>query len=175
MTVDINISKNPDDYSSTLGFTEGQRKAYDALIEWINKPYNSQDYKRALVGYAGTGKTYLVKALIRNCNLSFSVINLAAPTHKACRILMESIKLPSIKVTTMASDLGFKPNYDSSKFDINNPPFDQKNKPKLLERKPRLYIMDESSMIGRGELTYIERFCKQIQCKILFIGKSLPM
>lgn len=164
---------NKTDYSSTLGFTEGQRKAYNALIEFINSPYNPSDYKRALIGYAGTGKTYLVKALIRNCNLSYSTINLAAPTHKACRILAESIKLPNIKVTTMASDLGFKPNYDASKFDINNPPFDAKNKPKLLERRPQLYIMDEASMIGRGELTFIERFCKQIKCKIIFIGKLI--
>lgn len=129
-----------------------------------------------MIGYAGTGKTYLVKALIRNCNLSYSTINLAAPTHKACRILAETIRLPNIKVTTMASDLGFKPNYDASKFDINNPPFDAKNKPKILERKPQLYIMDEASMIGRGELLFIERFCKQIKCKIIFIGddKQLP-
>lgn len=164
------------EYTSTLGFTKGQQAAYDSLLEFINSEYDPKDYKRALVGYAGTGKTYLIKALIKNCNLSYSVINLAAPTHKVCRILSESIKLSNVRITTMASDLGFKPNYDSTKFDINNPPFDQKNKPKILEYKPKLYIMDEASMIGRGEQHYIEKFCKAVNCKIIYIGdeKQLP-
>ena len=52
---------------STLGFTNDQQTAYKALINFIDGEYNPSDYKRALVGAAGTGKTYLVKALIRNC------------------------------------------------------------------------------------------------------------
>lgn len=160
------------EYVSTLDFTKGQRKAYDALIEFINSDYNKSDYKRALCGPAGTGKTYLVKALIRNCNLSYSKINIAAPTHKAGRILSESIGISNIPITTVASDLGFRPNYDSTKFDVNNPPFDTKGKIKILERKPSLYIIDESSMIDRGAFMYIEKFCKQIECKILYIGDA---
>lgn len=88
---------NGKDAISTLNFTNDQRKAYDKLIDFINKEYDPNDYKRALVGPAGTGKTYLVKALIKNCNLSYSVIGLAAPTHKACRVLGESINLSNIK------------------------------------------------------------------------------
>ena len=58
---------NGKDPVSTLGFTDDQRNAYTGLIEFINSLYNENDYKRALVGAAGTGKTYLVKALIKNC------------------------------------------------------------------------------------------------------------
>ena len=68
---------------STLNFTNDQSKAYNELIGFINAPYNKNDYKRALIGAAGTGKTYLVKALIQNSNMSYSTIGLAAPTHKA--------------------------------------------------------------------------------------------
>lgn len=82
--------KNPTAISS---FTEGQRKAYVELIDWINAAYNPNDNKRALIGPAGTGKTYLVRALITNSNLSYSTIGVAAPTHKACRVLQESINL----------------------------------------------------------------------------------
>ena len=63
---------NGKDPVSTLGFTNDQQNAYAGLIEFINSPYNENDYKRALVGAAGTGKTYLVKALIKNCGYSYS-------------------------------------------------------------------------------------------------------
>ena len=52
--------KNPTAISS---FTEGQRKAYIELIDWINAAYNPNDNKRALIGPAGTGKTYLAMAM----------------------------------------------------------------------------------------------------------------
>ena len=56
---------NGKDAVNIAGFTNDQMKAYNALIEFINNPYNVNDYKRALIGAAGTGKTYLVKALIK--------------------------------------------------------------------------------------------------------------
>lgn len=170
-----NIEKVNPNRTSILNFTKDQQKAYDELITFINAEYNDKDYKRALCGPAGTGKTYLVKALINNCNLSYSTINVAAPTHKAGRILNESINISNIQITTVASDLGFRPNYDSTKFDYNNPPFDTKGKIKILERRPKLYIVDEASMIDRGAFTYIEKFCKQIKCKIIYIGDSFQL
>lgn len=163
---------NGKDAVSILGFTDDQKKAYLNLINFINSDYNEKDFKRALSGPAGSGKTFLVKALIKNCNTSYSLIKLSAPTHKACRVLKESINIPGVKAYTMASCLGFRPNYDAANFDVNNPPFDTKGKIKILEEKPKLLIIDESSMIGRGELFYIEKFCKQANCKILFIGDA---
>lgn len=159
---------NGKDPVSTLGFTKDQRAAYDELIAFINSEYNDADYKRALVGPAGTGKTYLVKALIKNCNKSYSTIGLAAPTHKACRVLQESIKLPNIKCNTLQSDLGLRLNFDVDKFDISNPPFDPRGKIKLGNYK--VYIVDEASMINRGLATFLERNCKSKKCKIIYIG-----
>ena len=166
---------NGKDPVSILGFTDDQQVAYKELISFINGEYKDNDYKRALSGPAGSGKTYLVKALIKNCNYAYSVIKLSAPTHKACRVLKESINIAGVKAFTMASCLGFKPNYDSKNFNIKNPPFDSKGKVKIIEEKPKLLIMDESSMIGVGELYFIEKFCKQVKCKILFIGDSYQL
>ena len=128
--------------------THDQLNAYTELIQWINTPYYENDSKRALVGPAGTGKTYLVKALIRNCNLTFSQIGLAAPTHKACRVLSESINIPNIKVSTLQSDLGLRLNFDVDDFDINNPHFEPRGKIKINKLKQN--IIDESSMINIG-------------------------
>lgn len=164
---------NGKDAVSILGFTEDQLKAYNELLDFINKDYNESDYKRALIGPAGTGKTYLVKALIKNCNLTYSVIGLSAPTHKACRVLNESIKLPNIKINSLQSDLGLRPNFDIEKFDINNPPFDPKGRIKIGDFKA--YIVDESSMINRDLQTFLEKICKTNKCKIIYIGDEFQL
>lgn len=169
--MNIEISKaNGKDAISTISFTNDQQKAYKTLIEFIDSPYNESDYKRCLVGPAGTGKTFLVKALINNCSLNHSKIGLAAPTHKACRILGESIAIPNIKVNTLQSDLGLRLNFDIEKFDLNNPPFDPKGKIKIEDYE--LYIVDESSMIPRGLATFLEDTCKTNKCKIIYIGDA---
>ena len=169
--MNLEISQaNGKDPISILNFTDDQRKAYDNLIKFINNPYDSNDYKRALVGAAGTGKTYLVKALIKNCGLSYSTIGLAAPTHKACRVLSESVQISNIKVNTLQSDLGLRLNFDIEHFDISNPPFDPKGKIKIGNYQ--LYIVDEASMINRGLMMFLEKTCKSNNCKLIYIGKN---
>lgn len=170
MNVTTITQANGKDPVSTLGFTDDQRKAYDNIISFINASYNDNDYKRALIGPAGTGKTYLVKALIKNCNLSYSQIGLAAPTHKACRVLAESIGIGNVKINTLQSDLGLRLNFDVEKFDITNPPFDPKGRIKIGEFK--VYIVDEASMINRGLCTFLEKTCKSKKCKLIYIGDS---
>lgn len=149
----------------TPNFTKDQEIAVNALIDFISSPYNEKDYRRALVGAAGTGKTFVLKYVINNCSLSHSTIGLAAPTHKACRVLRESTKLMA---NTIQSDLGLRLNFDVDKFDIDNPPFDPMGKMKI--NKYALYIIDEASMINRGLLTLIERECKKARCKIIYVG-----
>lgn len=161
---------NGKDAVSILGFTEGQLKAYKGLLDFIHSDYNPNDFKRALVGPAGTGKTYLLKAVIKNCNTSYSLIGLAAPTHKACRVLNENVRIPNVKINTLQSDLGLKLNFDVEKFDIKNPPFDPKGRIKIGDYK--VYIIDESSMINRNLLMFLEKICKQNKCKIIYVGDS---
>ena len=173
MNITTITQANGKDPVSTLGFTNDQRKAYDELIKFINEPYNPNDCKRALSGPAGTGKTYLVKALIKNSQISYSQIGLAAPTHKACRVLGESIGISNVKVNTLQSDLGLRLNFDVDKFDITNPPFDPKGRIKIGDYK--VYIVDEASMINRGLCNFLEKTCKSKQCKLIYIGDSFQL
>ena len=71
-------------------FTRDQMIAYENLVAFIEKGYVAGDYKRALIGAAGTGKTYMIGEVIKRCGLAKSVIGLAAPTHKAARVLRTS-------------------------------------------------------------------------------------
>ena len=169
--MDITISKaNGKDAVSLLGLTNDQSKAYDDLIKFINTDFNPNDFKRALSGAAGTGKTYLLKALIKNCGMSYHAIGCSAPTHKACRVMSESIRINGVSVNTLQSDLGLKINFDAEKFDINNPPFDPKGRIKIGEY--RLYIVDEASMIPRGLCIFLERTCKTNGCKLIYVGDN---
>lgn len=164
----MDIKSNNENYTSILGLNKDQYAAYKELIAFIDAPYDVKDYKRALIGAAGTGKTYLLEKVIRNCKYSFSVIGLAAPTHKAVRVLSDSIR-NVLSVHTLQSDLGLRLNFDVDKFDINNPPFDPKGKVKI--KNYRLYIIDEASMINRDLCMFLEKICKENQCKIIYVGK----
>lgn len=159
--IPVPASPNKADISK---FTDDQKAAYKELIEFIDSPFDAKNYKRALTGAAGTGKTYLVKALILNSSMSYSLIGLAAPTHKACRVLGESIHIAGVKVNTIQSDLGLRLNFDIEKFDPNNPPFDPKGKIKIGNYK--LYIVDEASMINRGLCMFIEKLVFLINVKL---------
>jgi len=170
MIYNINPATNKGNLESTLTFTRDQRIAYDELIEFINSPWNEDDYKRALIGPAGTGKTFLVRALIKNCKLSYSVIGLSAPTHKACRVLNEAIHIGGVKINTLQSDLGLRVNFNMENFDINHPPFDPRGKIKIDNYS--IYIVDEASMINRGLAIFLEKTCKSNACKILYIGDA---
>ena len=164
----LSISASATNKVSTSNFTNDQLKAYDELMKFIDSPFDSKDYKRALIGAAGTGKTFLVRALLLNSTLSYSLIGLSAPTHKACRVLGESIHISGIKANTIQSDLGLRLNFDIDKFDPNNPPFDPKGKIKIGNYK--LYIVDEASMINSRLCIFLEKTCVSNKCKIIYIG-----
>lgn len=149
-------------------FTNDQKKAYNELLNFINSPFNEKDFKRGLIGPAGTGKTYLIKALITNCSLSYSIIGLTAFAHKACRVLKESIGKISCECNTLASDLGLRPNFNAKDFNPSNPPFDPFGRIKIKDYK--LYIIDEASMINSNLISFIEKVCKNNKCKIIYIG-----
>lgn len=170
---DFVVNIKNDNITPTLHLTDDQKVAHDELLDFIKSNYNPKDYKRALCGAAGTGKTFLVKQIIRDCGISYSSIGLSAPTHKACRILSESIGIGSIKINTLQSDLGLKLNFNVDNFDIKNPPFDPKGKIKIENCK--LYIVDEASMINKGLCKFLEDICIKNACKLIYIGDSYQL
>ena len=159
---------NGKDPSSISGLTKDQARAYKGLMEFINSPYNENDYKRAVIGAAGVGKTYLLKAIIKNCDYTYSQIGLSAPSHKACRVLRDNLIGLPCKVNTVQSDFGLRLNFNVEDFDINKPPFDPRGSIKI--DKFSLYIIDEASMINKGLLQFIEKYTKEYKVKIIYVG-----
>ena len=146
------------------------------------KTYGQKQYVSALmnhdivfgVGPAGTGKTYLVKALILNSSMSYSLIGLAAPTHKACRVLSNAIG--GKKVNTIQSLFGFRLDVDIDNFNPNNPAFSPSGKNKMIKDGytiARLLIIDEASMLNNKLVRYIGDFCRDKEIKVIFIGSVI--
>ena len=65
------LNRTDKNRAEIAGLTKDQQKAYQGLIEFINKPFNRNDFKRALVGAGGVGKTFLLKTILKNCILVF--------------------------------------------------------------------------------------------------------
>ncbi len=64
----------------------GQKEAFDKIVEYID---NGQEDAFVLKGYAGTGKTYLIKQVIEYIiqTEEHSKLALTAPTNKAVKVL----------------------------------------------------------------------------------------
>ena len=149
--------------------TEDQKRACDKILEFLNDP-NPPTLAVGLCGAGGTGKTFLIKYILELSGYANSVIGLAAPTHKAVRVLAQAT---GRKVNTIQSDLGLRLNVDVDNFDINNPPFDPLAEKKIQGYK--LYVVDEASMIGRNLKILIERECKAHGCRIIYMGDSCQL
>ena len=90
MIGNLNIA-NSNRKDTNIKFTKDQEIAVHELIEFLAQPWDDKKYINALCGAGGTGKTFVIKYVINNCKWSGGVIGCAAPTHKACRVLSNSI------------------------------------------------------------------------------------
>lgn len=159
------VAKN-NKISKGFTLTNDQQRAVEGILDFINNP-NSKEIAVGLTGAAGTGKTFTLKTIIKNCGYATSVIGLSTPTHKASRVLAQAT---GFKTTTIHSDLGLRLNINSDDFDIDNPPFDP-----LAERKIKnykLYIVDEASMLSRSLKGLLEREARANDVKIIYTGDS---
>lgn len=151
---------------------EGQQAAIDGLLAWINIPDENrkkpQDWCAALTGGAGSGKTFTIKYVLDNCNISKSKIIVSAPTHKAKKVVIASTE---IRGETAHALLALKPNLDLELFDINNPEFSTGKNPKLADYRNGILAFDESSMLNEELFKKLLQTAINNRVKIIFIGK----
>lgn len=146
------------------GFGEQQVEALNRLHKFIN----SKELEFTLSGYAGTGKTYLLKYFINHvCNVSVCP---TAPTHKAVRVIE---KVLNRKGKTLQSLHGLRPNLDIANFNISNPQFDPRGIDYIKNYK--LVIIDEASMITNDIYELNLRRAKEYGTKILYVGDPLQL
>lgn len=153
-----------------INFTpnEQQREALNQISDFL---IDRENNSFTLCGYAGTGKTSVVKILLAWIREYFGFFDLeiTAPTHRAKGIIE---KLSGRKSKTIHSILGLAPNINIEKLDNRNLIFDTAKEPTMPKN---LLIVDESSMVNDTLFKLIIDKCRKKNCQILFIGDSAQL
>jgi len=115
-----------------------------------------------LAGYAGTGKTTIIKKILDTHR--FGVV-VSAPTHKAKKVIINTTGKDG---KTLHSLLGLRPDVDLDNFNPNDPKFNPIATPKITDYN--FVIIDEASMINQELYDLILEMTKGSSTKTLFMG-----
>ncbi len=140
--------------STTISLTEEQEKAADEIMQWVSS--GGQWY--ALGGYAGTGKTTLVKFLIERLGKDTKVL---APTGKAADVLRKKGSNADTVHSFIYNFQGLTLNEQTGK-DV--PIFEQKHD---IEMDSGVVIVDEGSMVNQ---TMFDDMLRHDGVQFLFVG-----
>ena len=153
----------------TITLNEQQCEALQIMKEWVD---SRKEQFFTLSGYAGTGKTTIVKELLRyfRSKYEYSSISVSAPTHKARKVIQRATGETSHTIQKL---LGLRPNTDLDDFDINNPQFDEKAQ-KLI-KGCALLIIDEASMLNSDLFDMLIKEASSCRTKVLFMGDEAQL
>jgi len=163
-----------------IGLNEDQSQAFDDILAFLDKP---EVDAFVLKGYAGTGKTFLVKRIIEYITSTYSSrkIAITAPTNKAVRVLQEDAPFNTdegkgpvfediyngksrLNYSTIHKLLGLKEQITDSGEQKFTP--DYKDKSELTKYK--YLIVDEVSMLDDAICKEIMKFSNSI--RMIFMG-----
>lgn len=154
-------------------FKGDQEAAFELLLKFIA---NFTDLTAALIGYAGTGKTYLIGCLADAIQRQTGKrVCIAAPTHQAKNELLSKITLQGITVDahTSAGLIGMAPDESIEDFDPNNPYFAPKFESKVKDYDVILH--DEASMLPKVYYEYLVGEARKQGVQIIFVGDDAQL
>jgi len=128
-----------------MNLTNEQNIALKRIISFLE---NDSEEIFILKGYAGTGKTFLIKAIVEYLNSADRNFLLAAPTGRAARILEEKTGYKTFTIHSLIYSLS---EHDMGDSETNNEvvwKFNIKNNDDDIST---VYIIDEASMISDAE------------------------
>lgn len=151
----------------SLYLANGQKillnKQQIAAISAINDFLKSPKTLFLLSGYAGTGKTTIIKKILEKYRGKAIV---SASTKKASLVISQATLFEGFTIHTL---LGLRPDVKLEEFNPNDPEFSQVE-PALINRY-NLVIIDEASMINSSLFDLIKlEVNKSLTTKIIFIG-----
>jgi ATP-dependent exoDNAse (exonuclease V) alpha subunit len=148
---------------SELILSEEQSAAIKLLNEWIN----SDQLFFLLSGYAGTGKTTIIKNFL---DTRTELICVTAPTHQAKKVIGS---LTNRYPETIQKLLGLQPSVDLENYDINNPWFSPIGEQTIKYYK--IICIDESSQLNKHIVKTIKDVAKRFRVRIIFIGDDAQL
>lgn len=133
--------------------------ALDALLEFINTP-DPIAWAFVLSGYAGTGKTFLMREVLARCSRSYTKFAFTAPTNKAAKVLRaitgEACTIYSLLGLLIEKNGEFK-ELTSGKSAIDLSEID-------------VVVVDEGSMVNKKLMTLLQAEAERFSCKVIFMG-----
>ena len=168
-----------------VGLSEDQTNAFVKMLTFLNEPNTATDANNAFVlkGYAGTGKTFLVKRIIEYITNTYPKrrIAITAPTNKAVRVLQADAPFNAdagnesvfddifdgesrLTYSTIHKLLGLKEQITKKGEQLFKP--DPKDKSDITKYK--YLIVDEVSMLDDILCREILKFSGRV--KIIFMG-----
>jgi len=156
---EINIIKLELPNGKIITFNSEQAEGVEKIRRWLRG--TAQFF--TLAGYAGTGKTTIIKKIIDEYR---GRIVVSAPTHKAKKVIMMTTLEDG---ETLHALLGLQPDLELADFNPNNPMFNPIGDPKMGTYN--LVIIDEASMINEDLYELIKKEASHWKkTKILFMG-----
>jgi exodeoxyribonuclease-5 len=141
-----------------ITFNDEQFDGLKKIREWLK---NGNTFF-TLAGYAGTGKTTIIKKILDGYRYGVVV---SAPTHKAKKVVMNTTNKEG---QTLHGLLGLRPDVDLDNFNPNDPKFNPIAIPKITDYN--FVIIDEASMINRELYDLILDKTNGSGTKVLFMG-----
>lgn len=147
------LAVQPWDEAPEIVLNADQTKAWEKIQKWLttDKPFF------LLKGFAGTGKSFLMKML---CDLPHNFV-FSAPTNKASSVLSAFIGLP---VKTTYSVLGLRMTADDDQMVLT-----EADSVPNLGPSPIL-VIDEAGMIPKFMIKILKRQCREVGWRIIFVG-----
>jgi len=146
-----------------LGVTLNDGQAI-ALAE-ILASYEGYKRRHLLTGYAGTGKTTLMQAVVKALKAKRVKVVVTAPTHKAVQVLAKKLDeagISSVKAMTIHALLGLKPTAGDSEKSV------LKRSGRSQAGEYDAVIIDECSMIGSDLHAFLDNDLHRQW--VLFVG-----
>ena len=151
----------------SANLTKGQKAAFYYMADFVLDQSSHRFF--SLQGYAGTGKSYIVRRLVMFCDLMGVNWLLTAPTNKATKELTYSIPgvdknkcktIYSALKLTMSTDEDQHVLVDVSKDDYNS----------LDIRSGSLLCIDETSMLNSMVTNKVKQCAIDLNLRVLLIG-----
>lgn len=142
---------------------EQQQEAISKIVEFIK----SDDIDFSLSGYAGTGKSTIIKYLVEHFEENGIDYVLCAPTHQARGVLQY---FSGREATTIHKLLSLSPNIEIFELDFRELLFHCRQKSLSNIPFEGVIICDESSMVNDPLYELLIKKCKDYEAKIVFVG-----
>ena len=144
----------------------------DALNE-MDRFMKSNETSMTLSGYAGTGKTSLMKIIAKKGQKQNRPVMFCATTNKAAAVLNDRVSKAGFKASTLNKVFGINVEVDSSKA------YNARNLVNVLKDVDIMpgttIIIDEASMINEENYKILNDIAKEHRLKIIYVGDEAQL